>query len=171
MLTTSNITEAIDLAFVDRADIKAYIGPPSVRARYEMLRSCVAELMRAGILAPGPPLLNWLQLQESEANMQSAPCGSERKEQATPAGMLARVAQQCEGLSGRALRKLPFLAHSQSGAASSDQACSVERFMLLLSRAAQRESEDRSCMLEAKDRSRPAAAVGGSPKDGAIGHL
>lgn len=29
ILTTSNITEAIDLAFVDRADIKAYIGPPS----------------------------------------------------------------------------------------------------------------------------------------------
>lgn len=26
ILTTSNITEAIDLAFVDRADIKAYIG-------------------------------------------------------------------------------------------------------------------------------------------------
>jgi SpoVK/Ycf46/Vps4 family AAA+-type ATPase len=26
VLTTSNITEAIDLAFVDRADIKAYIG-------------------------------------------------------------------------------------------------------------------------------------------------
>ena len=29
ILTTSNITDAIDLAFVDRADIKAYIGPPS----------------------------------------------------------------------------------------------------------------------------------------------
>lgn len=28
VLTTSNITEAIDLAFVDRADIKAYVGPP-----------------------------------------------------------------------------------------------------------------------------------------------
>ena len=25
VLTTSNITEAIDLAFVDRADIKAYV--------------------------------------------------------------------------------------------------------------------------------------------------
>ncbi len=31
VLTTSNITEAIDLAFVDRADIKAYIGPPSLQ--------------------------------------------------------------------------------------------------------------------------------------------
>lgn len=33
ILTTSNITEAIDLAFVDRADIKAYIGPPSWQVR------------------------------------------------------------------------------------------------------------------------------------------
>lgn len=60
VLTTSNITEAIDLAFVDRADIKAYIGPPSVRARYEMLRSCLSELVRASILAPIPPLHSWL---------------------------------------------------------------------------------------------------------------
>ena len=34
MLTTSNITEAIDLAFVDRADIKAYIGNPNEQARW-----------------------------------------------------------------------------------------------------------------------------------------
>ena len=33
VLTTSNITEAIDLAFVDRADIKAYIGNPNLQAR------------------------------------------------------------------------------------------------------------------------------------------
>ncbi len=33
VLTTSNITEAIDLAFVDRADIKAYVGPPGAQVR------------------------------------------------------------------------------------------------------------------------------------------
>eukprot|EP00232_Nephroselmis_pyriformis_P021908 CAMPEP_0182855622 /NCGR_PEP_ID=MMETSP0034_2-20130328/1958_1 /TAXON_ID=156128 /ORGANISM="Nephroselmis pyriformis, Strain CCMP717" /LENGTH=377 /DNA_ID=CAMNT_0024986617 /DNA_START=63 /DNA_END=1193 /DNA_ORIENTATION=+ len=60
VFTTSNITQAIDEAFVDRADIKAYIGPPSTRARYEILRSCVEELFRAGVicgdlLQPGPP--------------------------------------------------------------------------------------------------------------------
>ncbi len=32
MLTTTNITEAIDLAFLDRADIKAYIGNPGLQA-------------------------------------------------------------------------------------------------------------------------------------------
>ncbi|MEW5298280.1 MAG: hypothetical protein WDW38_000989 [Sanguina aurantia] len=51
VLTTSNITEAIDVAFVDRADIKAYIGPPTLHARYEILRSTLLELVRAGIIS------------------------------------------------------------------------------------------------------------------------
>ena len=42
ILTTSNISEAIDLAFVDRADIKQYIGLPSAPARYTILSSYVA---------------------------------------------------------------------------------------------------------------------------------
>lgn len=36
VLTTSNITEAIDLAFVDRADIKAYVGPPGNQVSINM---------------------------------------------------------------------------------------------------------------------------------------
>lgn len=40
-----------DIAFVDRADIKAYVGPPTLQARYEILRSCLQELIRTGILA------------------------------------------------------------------------------------------------------------------------
>lgn len=39
-----------DIAFVDRADIKAYVGPPTLQARYEILRSCLHELLRSGIL-------------------------------------------------------------------------------------------------------------------------
>lgn len=39
----SNITEAIDLAFVDRADIKAYIGNPNLQAR---CMSCARLRMR-----------------------------------------------------------------------------------------------------------------------------
>ena len=50
ILTTSNITGAIDVAFVDRADIKQYIGLPSVRARYEILLSCIRELIRSNVL-------------------------------------------------------------------------------------------------------------------------
>lgn len=50
----SNITAAIDIAFIDWADIKAYVGPPTLQARYEILRSCLQELLRAGILAHTP---------------------------------------------------------------------------------------------------------------------
>eukprot|EP00752_Nemacystus_decipiens_P012914 g11429.t1 len=52
VLTTSNVSEAIDLAFVDRADIKQYIGLPTAPARYQVLHSCVEELVRVGIVAP-----------------------------------------------------------------------------------------------------------------------
>jgi SpoVK/Ycf46/Vps4 family AAA+-type ATPase len=62
VLATSNITGAIgmnylfsdklDLAFVDRADIKQYVGPPSVSARYQIMVSSLNELMRVGIISP-----------------------------------------------------------------------------------------------------------------------
>eukprot|EP00891_Asterochloris_glomerata_P006835 jgi/Astpho2/6835/fgenesh1_pm.00105_%23_10_t len=69
VLTTSNLPDSIDLAFVDRADIRAYIGPPPLRAQYEILRSC---LQASGLRG----------------------CA-------------------CSGWSGRALRRLPFLAHAR----------------------------------------------------------
>lgn len=46
ILTTSNVTEAIDLAFVDRADIKQYIGHPSEIAIYKIYQSCIKELVK-----------------------------------------------------------------------------------------------------------------------------
>lgn len=49
ILTTSNVTEKIDLAFVDRADIKQYIGPPSVKGIYSIYLSCLEELMKVTV--------------------------------------------------------------------------------------------------------------------------
>ena len=46
ILSTSNISGTIDLAFVDRADIKQYIGLPSPRAIYAIYYSCLKELIR-----------------------------------------------------------------------------------------------------------------------------
>ena len=51
ILTTSNITGAIDLAFVDRADIKQYVGHPSQAAIYQILHSCISEHSRKGVVA------------------------------------------------------------------------------------------------------------------------
>ncbi|KAL1130699.1 hypothetical protein AAG570_011940 [Ranatra chinensis] len=46
ILTTSNITGAIDIAFVDRADIKQLIPCPSAFAIYTIHYSCLQELIR-----------------------------------------------------------------------------------------------------------------------------
>ncbi|KAL8465588.1 hypothetical protein ACS0TY_034903 [Phlomoides rotata] len=115
ILTTSNITAAIDIAFVDRADIKAYVGPPTLQARYEILRSCLAELLRTGILSnsefkDGDKLIipSFTCLRE-QLNSAVTP------EAASPFNIgkqLLAAAEACEGLSGRSLRKLPFLTHA-----------------------------------------------------------
>merc|ERR1719431_768696 len=50
ILTTSNLTGAIDLAFVDRADIKQYIGPPTRGAIASIYESSVSELIAKGVI-------------------------------------------------------------------------------------------------------------------------
>jgi len=42
----------LDIAFVDRADIKMYIGLPSANAIYSMFKASLDELQRAGIIQP-----------------------------------------------------------------------------------------------------------------------
>ena len=49
VLTTSNIVGAIDLAFVDRADLKILIGPPPPQIIYEIYSSSINELIRVWI--------------------------------------------------------------------------------------------------------------------------
>ena len=209
VLATSNLTEAVDVAFVDRADIKAYVGPPAVGARYGILRSAVLELLRAGIVAPddggggagaggprggaeeggdddddddddddglpseAPPLLTHEQL-ERAARQQAgsggggggvhalaaaalgaaaaavgaaaagghAPCYDARL---AASAALALAAEAAEGLSGRALRKLPFLAHAGAGGRGEalPSPCGLLAFCGALRRAALRERSER----------------------------
>lgn len=86
VLTTSNLAESIDAAFVDRADIKAYIGPPTLPARYEILRSCIAELQRAGVVAAaaGPPLPGIAAAQQELLGGSRAAAGPASTSTATP---------------------------------------------------------------------------------------
>jgi hypothetical protein len=49
---THNTVLLLDIAFIDRADIKLAIGPPGLRARYEIVSSCMQELMRTGLINP-----------------------------------------------------------------------------------------------------------------------
>ena len=46
LLTTSNLSDAVDGAFLDRADIKRFIGPPGAAAIYIILCSIIEELQR-----------------------------------------------------------------------------------------------------------------------------
>lgn len=52
ILTTSNMTRAIDDAFMDRADLKQYIGNPSAKAVYAILTTCIEELMARDLIYP-----------------------------------------------------------------------------------------------------------------------
>lgn len=144
VLTTSNITSAIDIAFVDRADIKAYVGPPTVQARYEILGSCVLELVRAGILVPSlgngeVPLLNYANLQHCLSSDEL----NHYKDSLSLSRTLLEAAEACEGLSGRALRKLPFLAHASLANTFS---CDVSRFIATLIDTAKKERSEKTIL-------------------------
>ena len=55
-MTTSHCLAFACCHSASRADIKQYIGLPSARAVYQILRSCIVELMRVGIIAPSVDL-------------------------------------------------------------------------------------------------------------------
>ncbi|CAH2078048.1 unnamed protein product, partial [Thlaspi arvense] len=113
ILTTSNITTAIDVAFVDRADIKAYVGPPTLHVRYEILRSCVEELISKGIISSFQGC-DGLSIPSFSSLKEKANATEVHDTDAVPwfCKQLIEAAKSCEGLSGRSLRKLPFLAHA-----------------------------------------------------------
>lgn len=159
VVATSNITGAIDLAFIDRADLKLHFGPPGLAARYRILASCVAELQRTGVVAgerKGPygdgvvassgaggaggsaELIHFRTLELS-----GFACNAGTRHSIA----LLDTARACEGLSGRTLRKLPFLAHAFY--LKSRNVVSLMDFLDALCSAAQKELADRTHM-EAK---------------------
>ncbi|EDV91318.1 pachytene checkpoint protein 2 homolog [Drosophila grimshawi] len=91
ILATSNLAQSIDLAFLDRADIRQFIGLPTPAAIKSIYKSMLAELMVRGIV----------RTEELEGN------------QADAEGLLTNLSERSVGLSGRTLRKLPLLAHAQ----------------------------------------------------------
>jgi len=100
ILATSNITEAIDIAFIDRADVKYYIGAPSIKARYLILFSCLEELIKTGIIS------------EPNENDKIFSLNDKNFSQSKNSKFLNNICQDLQGLSGRYLRKLPFIVHS-----------------------------------------------------------
>lgn len=131
ILTTSNVTGAIDLAFVDRADIKQYIGPPSVNAIFSIYHSCITELMRVGIISPVQQILSIRDLEVLRfVNNDATNLSLE----------LLEIARKSHGLSGRTLRKIPFLTHARHIQTSS---ITLQGFLNALSWTVDKQFEDR----------------------------
>ncbi len=156
---------------MDRADIKAYIGPPGLSARYDILRSCVRELAAKGVIAAAgehelPP--HWSALPPPALAAARAAAAAAGAAHATPAASVAAAAAAAaappagpplalppgeallvaaaaaEGLSGRALRKLPFLAHAT--ARDTVDVRSAAGFLRALHAAVLLERADRAAM-------------------------
>ncbi|KAG6802847.1 pachytene checkpoint protein 2 [Apis mellifera caucasica] len=129
ILTTSNLSEAIDLAFIDRADIKQYIGHPTHQAIYKIYTSCLKELMRT-------------KLMESEEIYDLSylkRMGYEETSQTKNSLKLMELSQESLGFSGRILRKIPFLAHAFY---LRTKKCTLTRFLRAMHLALKREKED-----------------------------
>eukprot|EP01060_Flectonema_neradi_P022595 TRINITY_DN30832_c0_g1_i1.p1 TRINITY_DN30832_c0_g1~~TRINITY_DN30832_c0_g1_i1.p1 ORF type:complete len:441 (+),score=61.49 TRINITY_DN30832_c0_g1_i1:42-1325(+) len=115
-LCTSNITEAIDLAFVDRADFKLYIGNPSGKARKSILVTALNEMLNKSLLTGFP-------LSGGEPQLQ-------------------HISNLLEDTSGRFLRKLPFLAFARFGVIGTP----IDTFLKHMEETANAESEQRQLL-------------------------
>ncbi|XP_005804742.1 pachytene checkpoint protein 2 homolog [Xiphophorus maculatus] len=135
ILTTSNVTEKIDLAFVDRADIKQYIGPPSEKGIYNIYLSCLEELMKCQIIYPRQQLFTMYELETM---------GFVRSEISELSLKLRNIAVKSKGLSGRALRKLPFLAHALF---VQTPPVTLERFLKAMCRAVDKQREEEANLI------------------------
>ncbi|KAF3219028.1 hypothetical protein TWF191_005886 [Orbilia oligospora] len=105
ILTTSNLLEVIDTAFLDRVDLCQHVSAPSVVATYSILLSCMQELIRCGII-----------ILENEEALYDYKMASVFKNVRPdlPSSKLLCIVEQAKGLSGRALRRIPLLMHATS---------------------------------------------------------
>lgn len=136
ILSTSNITDCVDGAFVDRVDWMVKVDLPCLEARYEILRSCLEELRRVGIVKCGDDgaeedvgLVSFHEQIGSSGSGSGSGSGKDGSSgtvatttnttttttttnTTTVSGMLMECARLAEGLSGRSLRKIPFQSHA-----------------------------------------------------------
>ena len=99
LLANSVYQNNLDIQRTQYRDIKQYIGLPNAQARYDILASCLRDLGRVGIISPPE---NFRSFQVAKGNSDAS--HAER--------ILVDAATKADGLSGRALRKIPFQAHA-----------------------------------------------------------
>ncbi|CAH1154635.1 unnamed protein product [Phaedon cochleariae] len=132
ILATSNMTDTIDLAFVDRADIKQYLGNPSAAAIYKVYHSCINELIKAQIIKE--QVVEPIEHLKSEDDRQSNAVLCQDTKQ------LLVLCEKSVGLSGRSLRKIPFLAHALF---LKQSLVSLSEFLSAMEKAVEKEHAER----------------------------
>ena len=137
VLTTSNICGSIDLAFVDRADIKQFIGLPGPKAIYSIFRSSLDELRRASVISFTQDF-GWMDASAVEI-LASLNSNNETSDDFSIS--LWKISLMAVGLSGRMLRKLPFLAFATGG--QFNRQLGLGKFLRLLRIAVENETKDR----------------------------
>ena len=104
IMTTSNITGTIDLAFVDRADIKQYIGPPGPEACYGMLSGSLKELIAKGLVTTDEVILPSSLLSKMRLTSSQDEAAGDMLPSSELSWKLWAEAERTQGLSGRTLR-------------------------------------------------------------------
>jgi SpoVK/Ycf46/Vps4 family AAA+-type ATPase len=133
---TGNLIHAVDSAFLDRVDVKQFIPNPTPLASYEIFRSSLNELLRCGVIVNDkdkdaavesiesryadtdsgerypitsdmPTIVSRIGYFPSSEEV-NVFCYDGKKN--LEAWKLWEIAEKCNGLSGRTLRRLPLLA-------------------------------------------------------------
>ncbi len=115
VLSTSNLIQRIDPAFLDRVDVHEQVPQPGFSVRRSIISEVVDELKKAGVLEKD----------------------KEEKKEELLENLLRDVVRETKGLSGRALRKLPLIAHAEQMRGVTKKA-STEQFLGALKKAATR---------------------------------
>ncbi|WVQ62665.1 uncharacterized protein L199_000812 [Kwoniella botswanensis] len=108
VMTTSNLLDAIDEAFLSRVDLSELVPLPPAEAVYSILKGCIDEMMIRDMIKKRN-LLDYRRASDFSGMWEI------RKDKIQKySGGLAALADRCYELeiSGRTLRKLPVLAHT-----------------------------------------------------------
>ena len=128
ILATTNLTQRVDEAFLDRADLALHVGYPTVEARYAILRSCLLELLRVSILT-----IHSAGAQQKTNGGRVVPVFAEYDNY--PVGVsLWEVANAADGFSGRLLKRLPLQCHATLRLGMSAKGCDMLDFLEALLR-------------------------------------
>lgn len=134
ILANSNVVDAMDNAFIDRVDIKQYIGLPPESCVYKIFQSCINELETSKILEKDSDqqILSYKEVTSNNdwLDTEAKKCSD----------MLLDIVRKGKTLSGRTLRKLPFLAIALYG--DQNIPVSLNDYLELLSISVDKQLED-----------------------------